>query len=96
MPEAHLALVVALVSVVALVALLLLGTHRQVDADDTRAPRPLRRASPEPRLSVRARRRNSKGAELAVDVAARGWPAIATVAVLAAAACVLVLERFIR
>ena len=45
-----------------------------------------------PRLAVRARRCNGKGAELAVDVAAHGWPAIAAVTVLVAAvtACVLV------
>ena len=36
-----------------------------------------------PHLSLRARRRNPDGAELAVDVAARGWPAIAVVALLA-------------
>jgi hypothetical protein len=78
MSEAHLALLL----VVALVALLLLAAHRRVGAHDTRAPS----------LSVRARRRNSEGAELAVDVAARGWPAIVTVAVLAAiaAACVFI------
>lgn len=36
-----------------------------------------------PHLSLRARRRNPDGAEFAVDVAARGWPAIAGVALLA-------------
>jgi hypothetical protein len=36
-----------------------------------------------PHLLLRARRRNADGAELAVDVAARGWPAIAGVAFLA-------------
>ena len=39
--------------------------------------------TPPPHLSLRARRRNPDGAELAVDVAARGWPAIAGVALLA-------------
>jgi hypothetical protein len=34
-------------------------------------------------LSLSARKRNPDGAELAVDVAARGWPAIAGVALLA-------------
>jgi hypothetical protein len=33
---------------------------------------------------------------LAVDVAARGWPAVAIVAVLTATAGACVLERFIR
>jgi hypothetical protein len=45
---------------------------------------------------VRARRRNAKGAVLAVDVAARGWPAIAGVMVLAAAVVACVLAKFIR
>jgi hypothetical protein len=47
-------------------------------------------------MSGEDRERTGKGAELAVDVAARGWPAIATVAVLAATAAACVLERFIR
>jgi hypothetical protein len=34
-------------------------------------------------LSLRAHRRNPDGAERAVDVAARGWPAIAGVTLLA-------------
>ena len=36
-----------------------------------------------PHLSLRARRRNPDGSELAVDVAARGWSAIVGVALLA-------------
>lgn len=36
-----------------------------------------------PHLSLSARKRSPDGAELAVDVAARGWPAIAGVAFLA-------------
>jgi hypothetical protein len=35
-----------------------------------------------PHLSLSARKRSPSGAELAVDVAARGWPAIAGVALL--------------
>lgn len=66
--------------VVALVALLLLAAYRRVGAHDTRAPS----------LSIRARQRNS---ELAFDVVARGWPAIVTVAVLAAIAAVCVFIR---
>ncbi|HEX3481179.1 MAG TPA: hypothetical protein VHT91_39450 [Kofleriaceae bacterium] len=93
MSEPHLALVVVLVLVVALVALLLLveGVYRR-RADAARALRPPRSAQAAPRLAVRARRCNGKGAELAVDVAAHGWPAIAAVTVLVAAvtACVLV------
>jgi hypothetical protein len=42
-------------------------------------------------LALRARRRSAKGAELELDIDARGWPAIAAVAVLAAA-LVLVLR----
>ena len=44
---------------------------------------PGRMHTPPPHLSLRARRRNPDGAELAVDVAARGGPAIAGVALLA-------------
>jgi hypothetical protein len=44
---------------------------------------------------LHARRRNADGAILAVDLAARGWPAIAGVVALAAAAVACVLARFI-
>jgi len=51
--------------------------------------------SKESHLSLRARRRNPDGAELAVDVAARGWPAIAGV-VLLALVVGLMLLRWLR
>jgi len=91
MSKPLLALVVVLVIVVALDAFfLLVGGHRN-RANDARARRAPPRAKSEPRLSVRATQRNAQGAELAVDVAAHGWQAIAAVTVLAvvAAACVM-------
>jgi hypothetical protein len=50
----------------------------------------------QPQLFVRASRRNAKGTVLAVDVAVRGWPAIAGVVVLAAAVVACMLARVIR
>lgn len=46
-------------------------------------------------LSLRARRRSATGAELVVDVDARGGPAIAAVALLLLAAAVVVLLRWL-
>jgi hypothetical protein len=91
MSEPLLALVVALVLVVALDAFFLLGGGHRNRADDACVPQVPRRAQPEPRLSVHASQRTANGAELAVNVAAHGWQAIAAVTVLAAvaAACVM-------
>jgi hypothetical protein len=54
----------------------------------------IRCPSPKPsaKLSLHARKRSAKGAEVAVDIDARGWPAIATVAFLVAVVAMLVVH----
>jgi len=92
MSEPHL----TLVAVFVLVPLLFVveRVHHRC-AGVGRTHRAHHKAQPEPHLSVSARSRTGKGAELAVDVAARGLPAIAAVMVLAAAITVCVMMRLV-
>lgn len=66
--------------------------RRRVRRDLSNAARRRDTDQVSPRLSLRARRRNPDGAEFAVDIAARGWPAVAGVAVLALVAAYLLLS----
>lgn len=66
-------------------------TDRAISTPSSSVPDALCMRKPSSRISLRARRRSAQGAELAVNVDARGGPAIAAVALLAAAAVVVLL-----
>jgi hypothetical protein len=48
-----------------------------------------------PQLSLSARKRSPSGAELAVDVAARGWPAIAIAIAIAGVALLALIGAYV-